>query len=171
MRRLIPILIAALALAAPAHAQTAWVPYKDADGHFTAAFPADPKTSDIMDGSGRRKLDLIVELSDDEAYLLSATVFPSGTEAGTPTAQVLDKVQAAARADFPNAVPLRSEPVPMGEWQGREFAMKLDNGLIYRARIFWTGTRLYQVVTVVGEKRGADKSVRRFLDSFKILRD
>lgn len=165
------LVLVCAAFAAPALAQTAWVPYVSADGRFEAAFPAEPKIADVADASGRRKLDLIVELADDEAYLISVSAFPPGTEAGTPTAQVLQKIEDSSRQGFPNATLLGSEPVAMGRWQGRELAMRNDKGLVYRARLFWVGTTLYQAVTIVGEARGAQAPARRFLDSFKILKE
>jgi hypothetical protein len=130
------------AVAAPAIAVTQWVPYVSADGRFEAAFPAEPKVADVADASGRRKLDLIVELADDEAYFISVSYFPPGTEAGVPAAQVLDKIENASRqGDFANATVLAREPVMLGRWQGRELAMRSGKGLVYRGRLFWVGTR------------------------------
>ncbi len=172
MVRLAAALLALSIAAAPAVAQTPWVSYVSADGRFEAAFPAEPKTADVADASGRRKLDLIVEAADDEAYFISVSHFPPGTEAGVPTAEVLQKIENASRqGDFAGAAILGSEPVTLGRWQGRELAMRNGKGLVYRGRIFWIGTTLYQVVTVVGETRLAQAPVRRFLDSFKIVKE
>ncbi len=155
----------------PTAAQTAWTVYRSPDGRFEAAFPAEPRIADVTDGSGRRKFDLIAELADDEAYLVSVTAMPAGTEAGTPVAQVLQKVEEASKRDFAHATIIASGPVMLGPWRGREFAMRNEKGLVYRARLFWIGTTLYQVVAVVGEARGVEGTVRRFLDSFKILKE
>lgn len=172
MTRLVTALLVLLIAAAPAMAQTSWVPYVSADGRFEAAFPVEPKIADLADASGRRKLDLIVELADDEAYFVSVSYFPAGTEAGVPTAQVLQKIENASKqGDFANATILGNQPVTLGRWQGRELAMRGDKGLVYRARLFWVGTTLYQVVTIVGEARTVQAPVRRFLDSFKILKE
>ena len=172
MIRLATVLLVLSMIAVPAIAQTQWFPYVSADGRFEAAFPAEPKIADLDDASGRRKLDLIVELADEEAYFISVNYFPPGTEAGVPTAQVLEKiVNASKQGDFANATILGSQPVTLGRWQGRELAMRNDKGLVYRARLFWVGTTLYQVVTIVGEARGAQAPTRRFLDSFKILKE
>lgn len=172
MIRFAAALLLLSAAAAPAAAQTPWVPYASADGRFEAAFPGEPKIADVTDASGRRKLDLIVELADDEAYFVSVSYFPPGTQAGVSTAEVLDKIENASRQkEFANATILSREPVTLGRWQGRELAMRNDAGLIYRARLFWVGTMLYQVVTIVGEARAAQAPVRRFLDSFKILKE
>lgn len=158
-------------IAAPAAAQTQWVTYVSADGRFEAAFPAEPKIADLSDASGRRKLDLIVEAADDEAYFISVNYFPPGTEAGVSTAQVLQKIENASKqGDFANATILVSQPVTLGRWQGRELAMRGDKDLVYRARLFWVGTTLYQAVTIVGESRAAAAPTQRFLDSFKILK-
>lgn len=172
MIRLAAALLLLSAVTAPAVAQTPWVPYVGADGRFEAAFPAEPKIADVQDASGRRKLDLIVEMADDEAYFISVNYFPTGTEAGVPTAQVLEKIENASRqGDFANATILSREPVTLWRWQGRELAMRSNKGLVYRARLFWVGTTLYQVVTIVGETRVAQAPVKRFLDSFKILKE
>lgn len=159
-------------MAMPAAAQTPWFPYVSEDGRFEAAFPAEPKIADVQDASGRRKFDLIVELADEEAYFVSINYFPPGTEAGVPTAQVLQKIENASRqGDFANATVLSSAPVTLGRWQGRELAMRSAKGLVYRGRFFWVGTTLYQAVTIVGEARVAQAPVQRFLDSFKILKE
>lgn len=172
MARLTTALLVLLIAAAPAMAQSGWVPYASADGRFEAAFPAEPKIADVADASGRRKLDLIVELADEEAYFVSVSYFPPGTEAGVPVAQVLQKIENASRnGEFANAKILASDPVTMGRWQGRELVMRNDKGLIYRGRLFWIGTTLYQAVTIVGEARTAAAPTQRFLDSFKILKE
>jgi len=165
-------LLVLLSVAAPAAAQAPWVAYVSEDGRFEAAFPEEPKVADVADASGRRKLDLIVERADDEAYFISINYFPAGTEAGVPTAQVLDKIENASRqGDFAGATILESAPVSLGRWKGRELAMRSSKGLVYRGRIFWVGTTLYQVVAIMGEARAAQAPVRRFLDSFKILKE
>ena len=172
MLRLVAALLLLSVVAAPAGAQTQWVRYVSADGRFEAAFPTEPNVADVADAGGRRDLDLIVEMADDEAYLISVSSFPPGTEAGTPTAQILQKIETASKqGDFANAAVLASEPVTLGRWQGRELAMRNDKGLVYRARLFWIGTTLYQVVAIVGEARVAQAPVKRFLDSFKILKE
>ncbi|MHB1217792.1 MAG: hypothetical protein ACYC1L_06295 [Alphaproteobacteria bacterium] len=171
MVRFAAALLALSVFAAPVAARTAWVPYVSGDGRFEAAFPGEPKIADVADASGRRKLDLIVELADDEAYLVSVSYFPPGTEAGVPAARVLEKIEDSSRQGFPNSTLLGSKPVALGRWQGRELAMRNDKGLLYRARLFWVGTTLYQVVTIVGETRAAQAPVRQFLDSFKILKE
>lgn len=171
MVRFAAALLVLSAFAAPVAAQMAWVPYVSGDGRFEAAFPGEPKIADVADASGRRKLDLIVETADDEAYFVSVTYFPPGTEVGTPTAQVLNKIEDSSRQGFSNSTLLGSEPVTLGRWQGRELAMRNDKGLVYRARLFWVGTTLYQVVTIVGKARVAQAPVRQFLDSFKILKE
>ena len=174
MARLAAALLVLLSvLAAPAAAQTAWFPYVGEGGRFEAAFPAEPKIADIQDASGLRKFDLIVELADEEAYFVSIYHFPSGTEAGVPAAQVIDKIVNAARqkGDFAGATILENAPFAMGRWQGRELAMRNDKGLVYRGRIFWVGTTLYRAFTVVGDARLAQAPVKRFLDSFKILKE
>jgi hypothetical protein len=80
------------------------------------------------------------------------------------------RFEAASRADFRAAPFLGGEAVPSGRWP--ESATKLgDENPIYRMRIFRAGARLDQAVAVAGETRGADASVRRFLDSFEIPRD
>jgi len=155
----------------PAAAQAPWFPYVSEDGRFEAAFPAEPKIADLTDAS-RRRLNLVVESADEEAYFVIVDYFPTGTEAGTPVTQVLDKIQTASRSgDFADATILSSAPVTLGRWQGRELSMRNSKGLVYRGRFFWVGTTLYQAVTIVGEARVAQAPVKRFLDSFKILKE
>lgn len=173
MARLIGLLVllAAAGWHASASAQ-AWVPYKSADGRFEAQLPGPPKVTETLNDDGAKTLNVQVVLSPNQVFLVMATDFLEGTRPDEAVPRMLKDIQAAVRRRFQGSELLHAAALDQGRWKGRTFTLRIENGaLIYQARLYWAGNRLYQTVAVTGPKSADLPMVGHFMESFRILKD
>jgi hypothetical protein len=82
--------------------------------------------------------------------------------------KALDDAVADMRNDGNVRQVIRSEPVTVSGFPGREVEFRGADGGIYVARIVVAGSRLYQVIGGGQFSKPGNPNVRRFLDSFEI---
>lgn len=172
MARLLGLLVLfVLGGTASAMAQ-AWVPYKSEDGSFEVQLPGAPKVAETLNDMGDQTLTLEVQLSPNQAFAVMATRFLKGTHPDEAVPKMLKDRQAAVQKSFVGSDLLHSIALDHGKWKGRSFTLRIEGGkLIYQARLYWAGNRLYQTIAVTDPDSASLPMVGYFMDSFQILRD
>jgi hypothetical protein len=142
-------------------------------GKFRVKFPGKPKVDSKELGSGPGGVQAIpvtterVEGSNGVVYAVTFADYPD-TFLGVKAATVLDGVRDGMRGKD-GTVKEYKEVTLNGTIPGREIRIEAGKRVV-RARVFLTGTRLYQVM-VTGDKQPADgKSADEFLKSFEIVK-
>lgn len=155
--------------AAPSAWAQSWQEYRPDDGKFFALMPGQVVVSEQSydnGGVGRR---LLVELGDDEAYLLEWTDYPSALSNAKPPEQHLREAQGNALKAFANGKLLRESVIAAGQWPGRAFMIDLNDGMVLQANHYWVGNRLYQLIVVTGSAKAKNPAIPDFFGAFRIL--
>ena len=146
-----------------------WQEYRPDDGKFFALMPGQAVVSEQRydnGGVGRR---LLVELGDDEAYLLEWTDYPTALSNSKAPEQHLREAQGNALKAFANGKLLRESVITAGQWPGRAFMIDLNDGMVLQANHYWVGNRLYQLIVVTGSAKAKNPAIPDFFGAFRIL--
>lgn len=146
-----------------------WQEYRPDDGKFFALMPGRSVVSEQRydnGGVGRR---LLVELANDEAYLLEWTDYPSALSNAKAPEQHLREAQGNAMKAFANGKLLRESVISAGQWPGRAFMIDLNDGMVLQANHYWVGNRLYQLIVVTGSAKARNPAIPDFFGAFRIL--
>ncbi|HLI11287.1 MAG TPA: hypothetical protein VKY65_06770 [Alphaproteobacteria bacterium] len=144
------------------HWQTLEVP----EAGFSVSLPDAPKVSEPKSLIGETSRNYIVEMGES-AYLVSYTIYPPERVRSLDARALLDAVRDAAVQDVGGR--LTSERrFNLGAAEARELVIAGGDGLVYKARLYVQGERIYR--TIVDGPPGFDGSAAatRFLDSFRI---
>lgn len=161
----------AVGWAGSAAAQT-WSLYKSADGRFEVQLPGPPKEAETLNEMGDRTFNLEVQLSPNQVFLVTATQFLKGTRPDEAVPKMLKDMQVAVERRFAGSKLLQAAAMDHGPWKGRTFTLRIEGGkLIYQARLYWAGNRLYQTVAVTDPASASLPMVGYFMDSFQILKE
>lgn len=172
MARLLGLLVLFVLGGTASAAAQAWVPYKSQDGRFEVQLPGPPKVAETFNDMGDRTLNLEVQLSASQVFVVMATQFLKGTRPDESAPKLLKDAQTAVERRFPGADLLHSAAFDHGKWKGRSFTLRIEGGkLIYQARLYWAGNRLYQTIAVTDPGSAALPMVGHFMDSFQLLKD
>jgi hypothetical protein len=140
--------------------------YDNAAWNFGAAFPGEPKPTDIpakADGSSPHEFRVEMTESGHD-FTVQAT---DATGSNQTDAQVLEHAPQVIADGFGGA--LSSEiDVTSGQIPGKEFHIDRDQQATLVVRIFSVGNRMYQVAAQ-SEKGAKDPAAIAFLNSFHLL--
>lgn len=150
-----------------------WVIVNPGDGKYAVHMPGHAKQTvqKVDTESGPVELhQAVVELGDDEAYVTTyADYSDKALQGQTPEAR-LTAVQAASLKAV-NSKHLRFERAfSLSKWPARAYASDTGDGLVYSARIYLVGNRLYQNIAVTSAAKAESANVKRFLDSFRVIK-
>lgn len=155
------------AAAADAAAQN-WNEYRPENGGFRIELPGTPKLNTVPIPVGNDETapmtEAVVE-AGKVSYLVSWLEYPERLSRAVPAEQVLDRVRDGMAADGM----LRSEKaLAGGNSAGREFLV-IQPSRNAAVRIWWAGSRLYQLTVTGGDEIATQPDTRRFLDSFNLV--
>ena len=168
MRRIFLLVVASLALAMPGLAQQ-WTEYRPASGVFRVEFPGTPTESSKTLPNGQA-LQSAGFNPGDGTFLTVVTSPVSPQSAAKPMQELLDILR-DSQLRATNGMLREEQTVTVGSSTGRRVIIDTPAGIEFYTQILPKGDRLYQVTYAA--PRGAEKpqDVKRFLDSFKLLKD
>lgn len=152
----------------PAAAQS-WAEFRDDDGDFIALFPGSPQQAPQEYANGGRGMRLMVEVGDDEAYLLEWTDYPDALAASKPPEQHLNEAQQNTLNVFPKGEVIRQGAMVRANNPGRAFTIDTGDGLVYQGNHYWVGNRLYQLVVVTSAAKARDPKIAAFFGAFNFI--
>lgn len=168
MLRAIALLAAAVALPAVARADDK--PFESKDGKFAAKFPSAPKEQSL-DTAGT-KLYLFVLEQKPGAFMVAYADLPIPEKETEKEIEArLDGSRDGMLKNMGGKLTDEKKVKLDGKHPGREIFADIGGGKgKVRARVYYAGTRLYQVL-VVGEKEFVEaKGTVEFLDSLKLTK-
>ncbi len=150
-----------------------WQRFISEDGTFSIEMPGKPKASKIIlpveDGQTYLNVFMVDEKKDfvfSIAYVdFSYEVLQKKTEE-----QILNDARDGAILNVQGTLLSESE-VSIKQHPGREIMIRsIDGESIIKARVFLAGNRQYQLMVITSNDKVESFTVRRFLDSFNILK-
>ena len=167
------LLIAAVTLFAAANgAEAQMQAFSSQEGRFAIQLPGAPQyiPSDVpLTGSNTvvKLHQFAVEVGDTMAFITSYADYPASLVSG----QVPDKVlQNVAKGSIADRQVLAEGVTSINGNAGRYYVAQGSDGLVFQARIYLVGTRLYQNIVVSDAASRARPEVRQFFDSFQLLK-
>jgi hypothetical protein len=146
-----------------------WQTFTSKEGRFSVSLPGKPmeKTEQVSAPGGTKKElhTFTLASASDQIYHLNYNDYPKEVVKE-------DKNKEAAfdtlRKAFGGKV-LSEKKITVGKNKapGRELLIELPKKNFYRARVFFIGNRLFQVVAMGSEEFARGKKADQFLDSFK----
>lgn len=162
---------------APAIAQSIWKRFASEEGRFSVLFPGSPEqlSRAVPYAAGQStefRMFFVERKSDAIVYAVAYNDFPIPASAinADVMQQALDSGRDAMLTNL-KATLLSERPIQLGNHPGRELLFKLSGNARGRIRLYFVGTRLYQVWSIVDANRQKHltKSIEGFLNSFALL--
>lgn len=165
-----------LCFGAPAAAQK-WEKFAPAGGDFSVLMPGKPVKTDqeMQTAFGKLVNHMFLLQSGEAVYMVSYGDFPEPVSDPAVIKRMLDSARDNAIQATSGRLKEEKE-IKLGGHTGRELLVVLPAGLT-RARAYWVGKRLYQVVVLMPEGKGAagekarEETMAKFLDSFALTPD
>jgi hypothetical protein len=148
--------------------QTTWKVYRSSEGEFSAAMPADTRTSTIVTYTSKGPVHTSMVSANDHdlnEYLVSWTTYDRNVEY-KGTDKVYDRVRDALISSKDGKLISESTITWFGH-SARAITFVDSDKRIVKARFYFIGRRFYQVMAEARtEANSAD--VDKFFDSFKV---
>jgi hypothetical protein len=163
---------AAVPVAPSTLAQSIWKRFSSSDGRFAVLFPGEPtvvkQALPYADGQTTEIHAFYVERpTEDTTYAVAYNDFPFG---GEVSPELLKQAFDNGRDRMVGEAKLLSEQtISLGQFGGREFKFIRNDGKLTRARMYYVGGRLYQIVVETGREKHLTKSIEGFLNSFQLV--
>ena len=171
------VLLAGVATVATAHAEipiSAWQTI-DADRRFLVEMPSPVERESRTDPDGTRMTDYTHWFAEIDSFSLTITDYPDDIvgerDSDAEIAAELEAVRDALAASLPDGRIVAEASLRRNGYPGLGFTIGYGGGRLYRSLLF-VGPREALVglaVDIDGEHQ-ADPSIKRFFDSFAILR-
>ena len=155
-----------------------WIKLEPASAGFTVLMPGKPSESTrSLDRPGVTNHELTLE-TKLAGYVVTYVEFPEEVTDPADVKTILDSGRdggvASSKAELTG-----EKEIKLKQFAGREWLMKLPNGLVVTARAYWVKRRLYQTILVISPNANDSPEViklrqqagNKFLDSFTLNDD
>jgi hypothetical protein len=146
-----------------------WQTFTSKEGRFSVSLPGKPmeKTEQVAAPGGKKKelRTFTLASASDQIYHLNYHDYPKDViQEDKNKEAAFDALRKALGGKV-----LSEKKITVGKSKapGRELLIELATKNLYRARVFFIGNRLFQVVAMGSEEFARGKKADRFLDSFK----
>ncbi|CAD5255117.1 MULTISPECIES: hypothetical protein [unclassified Imperialibacter] len=158
-----------------------WFLFEDKEFGFKIEFPEEPTATPQMIDSeiGQLKMNMVIydaskKGNDDNLlYMTNVTEYPDSLINSDRT-DILDKFFRGAIDGAVNNVKgklLTEEVKNLADYPGREITVDYGQGMaIIRMRLFLIHNRAYMLQTITETGKSNNESIRRFMDSFQLLK-
>ena len=143
---------------------------------FSARFPDEPKektqTAPLPGGGGSIKFTIFISEARDGGCVVGVADMPIPARESDAIVQLrLDGARDGALKNVGGTLKESKEIRLAGKYPGREFTATITQPMQgqVRARIYFVGTRLYQVMVMGTDDYTTSKQADAFLDSFQLL--
>jgi hypothetical protein len=155
-----------------------WIKLEPADAGFTVLMPGKPSestTSLARPGVSNHELTLETKLA---GYVVAYVEFPEEATDPADVKTILDSGRDGGVASSKAELTSEKE-IKLKQFAGREWLMKLPNGLVATARAYWVKRRLYQIILITSPSANDSPELiklrqeagNKFLDSFTLSGD
>ncbi len=166
------LVFAVAALARAGDAKSGGVKFRSQAGKFTVVMPAEPKPQTQQVPTPLGPLDVHMFLVDqgDRAYLVGYSDYPAGSVSDENRAEVLEGAVNGSAQSLKGAIVSKEKfTLKRRTVEGREIVIEFgEPKMLYRARVFLVGSRLYQVVVLGPASFTNGAAARAYLGSFKL---
>jgi hypothetical protein len=156
-----------------------WIKLEPAHAGFTILMPRKPseRATPVEGRPGVTNHELILE-TKLAGYVVSYVEFPEEVMDPDAIKSILDNGRDGGIASSKAELTSENE-IKLKQFAGREWMMKLPNGLLATARAYWVRRRLYQTILVISPNANDSSELvklrqeagTRFLDSFTLSGD
>jgi hypothetical protein len=156
----------------------AWIKLEPANAGFTVLMPGKPSESTTsLDRPGVTNHELTLE-TKLAGYVVTYVEFPEEVTDPADVKTILDSGRDGGVASSKGELTSEKE-IKLKQFAGREWLMKLPNGLVATARAYWVKRRLYQTILVITPNANDSPELiklrqeagNKFLDSFTLSGD
>ncbi len=165
----LPIALAFVVVLAAA-CGSSWTTYRSEAGRYEILLP-EGKRSEREVKDTRRTVHLLqVDVTDNAGY--GVAYWDLADTEGKSAADLMLEAQRKILSDVGGSV-AEASAIALGDVPGRAFKGNLPNGVHLAVRLYATGDkplRFYQLIAAVRDPRARDGDMRKFFDSFRILK-
>ena len=150
-----------------------WREYRSEAGKYSVEFPGGRPAE--RETQGRAAIVHLAHVEIDRTTAYGVSWFDVAKPA-KPVAELLTDMQAEVLRDLKATARQASEielPGPGGDAPGRAFTARTETGIDVSIRLYAAGAdpvRVYQVIAAVPDAARAEGDIKRFFDSFKLLK-
>lgn len=154
-----------------------WYQFKSNKLGFSIEFPGKPTEKKQVLNSDIGELNMRIIAFDDSKrdnliYMFSHTVYPD-TNMSSNNKEFLPifyRFAIDGTVEQVGGKLLSEKKIYIGKYEGREFVINYNNGKsVIKARSYLVGNTLYQMQAMTAPKYSFNKSIERYLDSFKLI--
>jgi len=151
--------------------QPVWQELRSTEGGFSVLMPGAPAPNKVTvnTSSGVQEADMF-SWSDEglREYIVAYSKYSKTDSKAVQTAKLFDKVRDGILLVQQGKL-LSEAAITLDGHDGREIAVERPDGVITMARFFVVGDRFYQLSARAKTNERELETMRRFLDSFKLL--
>jgi hypothetical protein len=154
----------------PSASLSDWIEYRSDKGGFSVLLPKQPQEqTDLIDTTGgTTQMTMALIESDDFAAGVSYNDIPQAALNGSDAAALLKGGREGTAKNLKGQL-VSDKPISLGAYSGTEFAVTAPGDILYQARAYVVGKRLYQVIFIAPQDKVDQFDVQAFFDSFTLL--
>ena len=153
--------------------QSEWKELVSKKGEFTILMPGSP-SKEVFTGStpdGQMTKYKFVLKKESVTYTVKCVDYPEIVVEKNPKSFLLDEAQKRAESRFKGKL-VNRKSISLNGYPGREVEIEFAGGeRIYKSQMYSVGARFYQVSVEMPKEKGSQKSVEKFLNSFKLTEE